>query len=64
MCLYLTCTNACYEAILATGLTPGLRRIPAGFYVEVQADDIQWQTTNKPVHVGLDVLEWDQRIVL
>jgi len=64
MCLYSTYTNTCYEAILATGLTLGLPRIPAGFYVQVQVDDIQWQTTNKPVHVGLDVLEWDQRIVL
>jgi len=54
----------CYEAIIATGLTLGLRRIPAGFYVEVQADDIQWQTTNKSVHVGLDVLEWDQHVFL
>jgi len=64
MCLYLTCPNAYYEAILATGLTLGLRRIPAGFYVQVQADDIQWQTTNKPLLVDMDVLEWDQHIVL
>jgi len=64
MCLYSTRTNTCYEAILATGLTLGLRRIPAGFYVEVQANDIKWQTANKPVHVDLDVLEWDQCVVL
>ena len=54
----------CYEAILATGLTLGLRRIPAGFYVQVQADDVQWQTTNEPVLIGQDALEWNQRIVL
>jgi len=64
MYLYSTFTNACYEAIRATGLTLGLRRIPAGFYVEVQVNDIKWQTTNKPVHVDLDVLEWDQCIIL
>ena len=35
MCLYSTCTDACYEAILAIILTLGLRRIPARFYVQV-----------------------------
>lgn len=50
---------ACYKAIRATDLTLGLRRIPAGFYVIVQANDVQWQTINKRVHVGLDILEWN-----
>jgi hypothetical protein len=54
----------CYEAIRATDLTLGLRRIPAGFNVTVQIDDVQWQTTNKPVHVGVDVLKWNEQIVL
>ncbi|OAX37688.1 hypothetical protein K503DRAFT_218600 [Rhizopogon vinicolor AM-OR11-026] len=38
-------------------LTLGLRRIPAGFYVTVQVDDVQWQTTNKPVHVDLNGMD-------
>jgi hypothetical protein len=53
-----------YEAIRATDLTLGLRRIPAGFNVTVQVDDAQWQTTNKSVHVDLDVVEWNEQIVL
>jgi hypothetical protein len=64
MYLHSTCINHCYEAVRATGLTLGLRRIPAGFYVKVQADDVQWQTTNKPINVDCDVLEWNERIVL
>ncbi|OJA20351.1 hypothetical protein AZE42_10538 [Rhizopogon vesiculosus] len=50
--------------VRATDLTLGLRRIPVGFYVTVQIDGAQWQTANKPVHVDLDVIEWDEQIVL
>ncbi|KAG0702340.1 TPR-like protein [Suillus ampliporus] len=51
-------------SILATGLSLGLRRIPAGFYVTVQADGTEWRTSNKPVNVNQDVVEWDERILL
>ncbi|KAG0706216.1 CHAT domain-containing protein [Suillus ampliporus] len=50
--------------IRATDLTLGLRRLPAGFHVTVQADGAEWQTSNRPVHVGQDVIEWDERILL
>jgi hypothetical protein len=39
--LHSTCIDGCYEAVRATDLILGLRRIPAGFYVKVQGDDIQ-----------------------
>ncbi|KAG1722691.1 CHAT domain-containing protein [Suillus paluster] len=51
-------------SIRATGLALGLRRIPAGFHVTVQTDDAEWQTSNKPVHVDQDVLEWNEQILL
>ncbi|OAX37690.1 hypothetical protein K503DRAFT_801049 [Rhizopogon vinicolor AM-OR11-026] len=51
-------------AIRVTGLTLGLRMIPAGFYVTVQVNGAQWQTSNKPVHVDLDIVEWNEQIVL
>ncbi|OAX37805.1 hypothetical protein K503DRAFT_866605 [Rhizopogon vinicolor AM-OR11-026] len=50
--------------IRATDLTLGLQRIPVGFYVTVQIDSAQWQTANKSVHVDLDVVEWNEQIVL
>jgi len=53
-----------YQGIRATDLALGLRRIPAGFYVTVQAEDAKWQTTNKPVYIDADVVEWNERIVL
>jgi len=53
-----------YQAIRATDLTLGLRRIPVGFYVTVQVNGTKWQTANKLVHVDLDVAEWDEQLVL
>ncbi|KAG2129725.1 uncharacterized protein EDB93DRAFT_111505 [Suillus bovinus] len=51
-------------AIHATDLTLGLRRIPAGFHTVVKADGIEYQTSNKSVHVDQAVLEWQERILL
>ncbi|KAG0700837.1 CHAT domain-containing protein [Suillus ampliporus] len=51
-------------AIRATDLALGLRRIPAGFHVTLQADGAEWQTSNRPVHIDQDVVEWDDRILL
>ena len=48
--------------IRATGVTTGLRRIPAGFYAAVQHDGLEWRTTNKPVLVNNDVVQWDGQI--
>ena len=44
--------------IRVTDVAIGLRRIPAGFYVEVQHNGLEWRTTNKPVSVNTDVVEW------
>ncbi|KAG2117705.1 CHAT domain-containing protein [Suillus clintonianus] len=52
------------QAICATGLTVGLRRIPAGFHVAVHADGADWQTSNKPAHLDQHVIEWNERILL
>ncbi|OJA10755.1 hypothetical protein AZE42_04254 [Rhizopogon vesiculosus] len=51
--------------IRASDLTLGLRRIPAGFYVMIQVDGAQWQTTLKHVE-DLDVVtvEWNEQVVL
>ncbi|KAG1732665.1 uncharacterized protein EDB91DRAFT_666621 [Suillus paluster] len=51
-------------SILAADLTLGLRRIPAGFYVTVEANGTTWQTSNKPVHVDQVVIEWNENILL
>ncbi|KAG2156325.1 hypothetical protein DEU56DRAFT_766531 [Suillus clintonianus] len=51
-------------AIRATDLTLGLQRIPAGFHVVVKARGIEFQTSNKPVHVDQAVVEWNEPIVL
>ncbi|KAG2111019.1 CHAT domain-containing protein [Suillus clintonianus] len=52
-------------AIHATDLTLGLQRIPAGFHVVVKADDdIECQTSNKPVYIDQTVVEWNDRILL
>ncbi|KAG0693125.1 CHAT domain-containing protein [Suillus ampliporus] len=51
-------------SILATDLSLGLRRVPAGFYVTVQADGTEWRTSNKPVHVDQVAVEWNERILV
>ncbi|KAG0708377.1 CHAT domain-containing protein [Suillus ampliporus] len=48
----------------ATDLALGLRRIPAGFYVTVQVDGAEWQTTSKPVNIDQDVVEWKEQMLL
>ncbi|KAG1799585.1 TPR-like protein [Suillus variegatus] len=52
------------QAIRATDLALGLRRIPAGFHVVVKADGAEYQTSNKYVHVDQAVVEWHERIIL
>ncbi|KAG1736959.1 CHAT domain-containing protein [Suillus lakei] len=51
------------QAIRATDLACGLRRIPAGFHVVVKADGTECQTSNKSVHVDQAVVEWNERIL-
>ncbi|KAG1785495.1 CHAT domain-containing protein [Suillus plorans] len=51
-------------AIRATGLTLGLRRIPAGFHAVVKAGGAEYQTSNKSVNIDQAVTEWDERILL
>ncbi|KAG0706232.1 CHAT domain-containing protein [Suillus ampliporus] len=51
-------------SILATDLSLGLRRIPAGFHVIVEADGAEWRSSNKPVHVDQVVVEWNEYIAL
>ncbi|KAG1741314.1 TPR-like protein [Suillus lakei] len=51
-------------AIRATDLTLGLRRIPAGFHVVVEADGAECQTSNKPVHVDQAFVEWNECTLL
>ncbi|KIK33641.1 hypothetical protein CY34DRAFT_813494 [Suillus luteus UH-Slu-Lm8-n1] len=51
-------------AIRATDLTLGLRRIPAGFHVVVEADGAEFQTSNKSAHVDQAVVEWNEPILL
>jgi hypothetical protein len=53
-----------YKAIRATDVSLGLRRIPVGFQVIVEVDSSRWQTTNIPVHVDVDIVEWNELIVL
>jgi len=48
----------------ATDLALGLKRIPAGFYMTVQVDGTEWQTTNKSVHIDQDIVEWNEHIFL
>ncbi|KAG2739837.1 hypothetical protein P692DRAFT_20913864, partial [Suillus brevipes Sb2] len=50
--------------IRAAGLTLGLRRIPAGYHVVFKADDVEYQTSNKSVHVDQAVVEWHECIPL
>lgn len=45
--------------IRATDVTAGLGRIPAGFYVAVQHNNLEWRTANKPVFVNNDAIEWN-----
>ncbi|KAG1741631.1 hypothetical protein EDB19DRAFT_704070 [Suillus lakei] len=52
------------QAIHATDLTLGLRRIPADFHVIATTDDAKWQTSNTPVYVGQAVVEWNECILL
>ncbi|KAG1747723.1 CHAT domain-containing protein [Suillus lakei] len=51
-------------AIRATDLALGLRHIPAGFHVTVNADGAECQTSNKPVDVDQAVVEWNEHILL
>ncbi|KAG1880060.1 hypothetical protein F4604DRAFT_1679180 [Suillus subluteus] len=51
-------------SICATGLTLGVRQIPAGFHVTVTAGGAEWQTSNLPVHVDQAVMEWNECILL
>ncbi|KAG2740297.1 hypothetical protein P692DRAFT_20753594, partial [Suillus brevipes Sb2] len=51
-------------AIRAADLTLGLRRIPAGFHVVFKADGVEYQTSNKSVHVDQVIVEWHERILL
>ncbi|KAG1799027.1 CHAT domain-containing protein [Suillus plorans] len=53
-----------FQAIRATDLTLGLRRIPAGFHVVIKIDGTEYQTTNKPVHADQAVVEWNEHILL
>ncbi|KAG2066684.1 hypothetical protein BDR04DRAFT_1121026 [Suillus decipiens] len=53
-----------FQAIHATDLTLGLRRIPAGFHVVVKTDGAEFQTSNKPIHVDQAVIEWNELILL
>ncbi|KAF8556914.1 hypothetical protein OG21DRAFT_1520796 [Imleria badia] len=48
----------------AEDVVAGFRRIPAGFYVLVQFDDIKRRTDNKPVCLHDEIVEWDDRIQL
>ncbi|KAG2151666.1 CHAT domain-containing protein [Suillus bovinus] len=52
------------QAIHATDITIGLRRIPAGFHTMVKAEGAEYQTSNKPAHVDQAVVEWHERILL
>ncbi|KAG6372436.1 hypothetical protein JVT61DRAFT_7533 [Boletus reticuloceps] len=44
--------------IRATGVTCGLRRVPAGFYTVVHHSGLKWRTENKRSSVNDDVVEW------
>jgi hypothetical protein len=52
------------QAIRASDLTFGLRRIPAGFHVVFKVDGAEYQTSNKSVHIDQAIVEWHERIVL
>lgn len=52
------------QAIRATDLSIGLRRIPAGFNVVVKANGAEYQTSNLSIHVDQAVVEWHERIPL
>jgi hypothetical protein len=56
--------NNFLQAVRATGVILGLRRIPVGFYVTVLSDGAEWQTSNTPVYVDQAVVEWNERIPL
>ncbi|KAN0086141.1 CHAT domain containing protein [Tylopilus felleus] len=47
-------------AIRATDVALGLRRlrVPAGFYVMLHHNSLEWRTENKPSSVNNDVVEW------
>ncbi|KAF8129890.1 hypothetical protein EV363DRAFT_1168303 [Boletus edulis] len=45
--------------IRATGVTCGLRRVPAGFYTLVHHSGLKWRTENKRSSVNDDVVEWN-----
>lgn len=50
--------------IRGTDIAIRLRRIPVGFYVVVESDNVTQRTSNKPASVGKDVVEWDDEILL
>ncbi|KAG1794740.1 hypothetical protein EV424DRAFT_1560270, partial [Suillus variegatus] len=52
------------QAICATDLTLGLRRIPAGFHAVVEAKGAEYQTSNKSIHIDQAVVKWHERILL
>jgi hypothetical protein len=52
------------QAIHATDLTLGLRRILAGFHVVIKTDGAECQTSNKPLHVDQAVVKWTEPILL
>lgn len=56
-------TLICGIGIRATDVTIKLRRIPVGFYVAVKSKNVTKRTSNRPVSVGKDVIEWDDEIV-
>ena len=62
--LHLVCIDNFPVGFLAADLTLGLRRIPGGFYVTVQADGAEWRTTNKNVDIDQYLVEWHERMLL
>ncbi|KIK97045.1 hypothetical protein PAXRUDRAFT_258669 [Paxillus rubicundulus Ve08.2h10] len=45
-------------------ISASLRQIPAGFYVNIFADNKEYKTANKPVIVDGGMAEWDDHIYL
>ncbi|KAF8436587.1 CHAT domain-containing protein [Boletus edulis BED1] len=53
-----TFAHTVITSIRATGITLGLRRLPAGFYTIVHHSGLEWRTENKRSSVKGDVVEW------
>ena len=49
-------------AIRATDVALGLRRLPAGFYIALYYNGLEWRTECKPSSVNNDVVEWSGSI--